>query len=109
MLTGSTTAVSIIIATFSSCHRCPFFIAIISIILIVIIVILVQASAMMNYEGLDFNASMAMTVYKPNYPANHSTSVTLSGRLQSWLDADGTASRRPGRPTVRYAAGVLSL
>jgi hypothetical protein len=60
-----------------------------------------QASSGIRYEGVDNASAIAPTVLdgKAVYPANHSLTTTLSGRLQSWLDGDGSACMR-GKPTL---------
>jgi len=50
-----------------------------------------QATADIRCDGIDIGSAIAMSV---------TAMQTLSGRMQSWTDTDGTASLRPGRPTL---------
>jgi hypothetical protein len=60
-----------------------------------------QASSGIHYEGVENSTAIAASFPEgtARYPAGHSLQTTLSGRLQSWLDGDGSAGMR-GKPTL---------
>lgn len=50
-----------------------------------------QATKNIRYEGINTATAIGLTVTNRN---------TWSGRLQNWWDTDGSATMRPGRPTI---------